>query len=121
MHIQPNTHLPKTPKIKLYTALLTQTATDPPIATILHNTIGTITWTYEGVGEYNAISTGLFPQNKTFIITAHSEGVNVQFYPARLDENTIQILAYNTGSAGDVWTNLNLEIRVYDKQPITLL
>ena len=37
----------------IYTALLTQSGTAAPVATVLENTIGNITWVYEGVGQYS--------------------------------------------------------------------
>lgn len=46
---------------KVYTALLTQSGTSAPTATVLENTLGvTLTWSYSGVGEYLATSTGFF-------------------------------------------------------------
>ena len=37
---------------KTYIALLNQTGTNPPTATILKNTIGTLTYQYTGPGQY---------------------------------------------------------------------
>ena len=59
---------------KVYTALLTQTGTDAPVATVLQNTLGfNIVWRYEaggGVYTFQNDSTGiLFNRNKTFINT----------------------------------------------------
>jgi hypothetical protein len=51
---------------KVYTALLTQTGTSAPTATVLENTIGTITWTYTDYGFYTGTCTGCFTENKTF-------------------------------------------------------
>ena len=39
---------------KVYVALLTQTGTNPPVATVLENTIGNIVWSYDGIGRYTA-------------------------------------------------------------------
>lgn len=40
---------------KVYSAVLTQTSTNAPVATVLQNTLGVdITWAYSGVGEYTA-------------------------------------------------------------------
>jgi hypothetical protein len=66
------------PKYKVYTALLTQTGTDAPVATVLENTIGNITWEYFGTGIYNCKSICNFIGNKT-----HFLGVN-GFTPQRL-------------------------------------
>jgi len=37
---------------KVYTALLTQSGTDAPVAKVLENTLGTVTFIYEGTGLY---------------------------------------------------------------------
>jgi hypothetical protein len=63
---------------KVYTALLTQTGTDAPIATVLQNTIGNIYWTRTSPGQYIGNSNNLFPVGKTAIfITPGQPG-----YPA---------------------------------------
>lgn len=59
---------------KVYTALLTQTGTNAPVATVLENTLGfNIVWYYETVGGYYTFqnnTTGvLFDKNKTWINT----------------------------------------------------
>jgi hypothetical protein len=56
-----------TPSYKVYTALLTQTGTDAPVATVLENTLGEVTYSYAGVGKYSIISSGLFLTNKTVV------------------------------------------------------
>ena len=51
---------------KVYTALLTQTGTSAPVATVLENTLGgEVVWTRDGSGYYIATSSGLFTENKT--------------------------------------------------------
>ena len=51
---------------KEYVALLTQTGTDAPVATVLYNDLGgTVVWTYSSVGEYIATLAGAFTINKT--------------------------------------------------------
>ena len=51
---------------KVYTALLTQTGTSAPVATILQNTLGgTPVWSRSGVGTYEITLAGAFPINKT--------------------------------------------------------
>ena len=42
----------------IYVALLTQTGSDAPVATVLQNSIGTITWTVAGIGSYYAAIPG---------------------------------------------------------------
>ncbi len=56
---------------QVYTALLTQSGTDAPVATILENTLGgTITWTYNDDGLYLGTFSSTFTSNKVFCITA---------------------------------------------------
>jgi len=51
---------------KVYTALLTQSGTSAPVATILQNTLGgTPVWSRSGVGTYAITLAGEFPINKT--------------------------------------------------------
>ena len=51
---------------KIYRALISQSGTNAPIATILENTLGvTPTWGYNDVGSYSICSTNAFPYNKT--------------------------------------------------------
>ena len=55
------------PAYKVYTALLNQSGTDDPVATVLENTFGgTPVWTRAGNGNYYCTLTGAFPQNKVF-------------------------------------------------------
>lgn len=53
------------PSYKVYTALLTQTGTDAPVATILENTLGNIVWTRINPGQYMGTLAGAFTTNKT--------------------------------------------------------
>lgn len=53
--------------IKVYKALLTQSGTNDPVATVLENTLGgEVVWTRESSGKY-ATNVGLFPQNRTLV------------------------------------------------------
>ena len=59
---------PVTPSYKVYTALLTQSGTNAPVATVLENTLGgDVVWTRGAVGYYIATSVGLFTNNKTSV------------------------------------------------------
>ena len=52
---------------KRYVALLTQSGTDAPVATVLENTLGgTVVWTYDSEGTYIATLAGVFTENKTW-------------------------------------------------------
>ncbi len=52
---------------RVYTALLTQTGTDAPVATVLENTIGNIVWTRISAGNYQATLNGAFTLGKTYL------------------------------------------------------
>ncbi|MEI2773359.1 MAG: hypothetical protein V9G98_22400 [Candidatus Competibacter sp.] len=57
-----------------YVALLTQTGTDAPVATVLRNTLGgAVVWTYVGAGNYRATLAGAFPSGKTVLIATGNE------------------------------------------------
>ena len=51
---------------KEYVALLTQTGEDAPVATVLSNTLGSVVWSYEGVGQYHGTSS-LITSAQTFV------------------------------------------------------
>lgn len=110
-----------TPPYKVYTALLTQTGTDAPVATVLENTIGDIWFTYNDVGVYNINSDGLFTDNKTFVNISptvqdagNSISQTVQFVGG--SESTINTLVIQTVGAGQdgIPNNTPIEIRVYN-------
>ena len=51
---------------KVYIALLTQTGTDAPVATVLKNTLGGVpVWSYSNVGVYTGTLASAFTANKT--------------------------------------------------------
>src|SRR5688572_16305439 len=51
---------------KVYVALLTQTGTSAPVATVLENTLGgTVVWARGGTGEYTGTLAGAFTADKT--------------------------------------------------------
>lgn len=75
-----------------YTALLTQTGTNPPVAKVLENTLGEeVVWTYGGVGIYEAnlsLTSQLFSEQK-FYINGLSNGVAQATLIPITDFNTI--------------------------------
>lgn len=51
---------------KVYSAMVTQSATSDPVAVVLENTLGgTVVWTRDSVGNYSATLSGAFTANKT--------------------------------------------------------
>ena len=101
---------------KVYTALLTQTGTSAPTATVLENTLGaTIVWTRSNVGIYVGTLSGVFTANKTYTSnTFGSFSGFAQFSSSSV--NTVNINSTNSsGSLTDGLINGNsIEIRVYN-------
>ena len=99
-----------------YTALLTQTGTSTPVATVLQNNLGQdIVWTYKGVGAYVGTAVGAFvTQSKVAVITSQN-GTNLGFTVAnRHDNDTIYVETYvGTTATNAVLSNSLVEIRVY--------
>lgn len=98
-----------------YTALLTQSGTSDPTATVLaSNQIGSIVWTRAGLGAYTGTLTGAFTSGKTFIIVGqNADGITANCF--RNNNNTVTLKTYltSTGGSTDVFTDLSIEIRVY--------
>lgn len=70
---------------KIYRALLTQTGTNPPEASILENTIGNVTFEYTAVGLYTALLPIEFPLNKATVEIGKGPGPGQDFNnPAHL-------------------------------------
>lgn len=66
------------PVPKAYHALLTQTAANNPVVTVLNNTVGAIVWTRVGAGTFQATLAGAFPPLKTLVLVgagATTDGV----------------------------------------------
>ena len=104
-----------TPPYKIYTALLTQVSTLPPVATVLENTLGgTIVWSYNTAGFYAGTLTGAFTANKTACIISGIYQGSAQ--AIRKDDNTVQVFTNNNIGIGvdDELSQTTLEIRVYN-------
>lgn len=101
-----------------YVALLTQTGTDAPVATVLENTLGgTVVWSYSAVGTYLATLAGAFTENKTWFST--SAEYNTDFVPFyniyRVSDNQVRLLSPEdaNGNLTNGWSRASIEIRVY--------
>jgi len=108
----------------VYTAILTQSGTSAPTATVLENTLGgTVVWSYNDAGQYIATLTGAFTTNKTAVFC--NLGVDIAApYVGRMEAyrnnaNTVEVRVYDNvndvGSddvLGDNGTSI-IEIRVY--------
>lgn len=100
-----------------YVALLTQTDTFPPVATVLENNIGNITWTRTATGHYYGNLTGAFISNKTFVVMGIPSNANNNTIINRssIDTDKIDFWTLDIGglSADDALLETGIEIRVY--------
>jgi hypothetical protein len=102
---------------KVYTALLSQSGTSAPTAIVLENTLGTITFTYTGIGQYQINSAGLFTLDKTLLfIQGSSDGdINSAYILDKLYYNTSSIInCITSGVTNGMLNKTSIEIRVYN-------
>ncbi len=93
---------------KVYTALLTQSGTDAPVATVLENTLGgDIVWAYDDTGLYEGTLNGAFTSNKTFLYIQYKATADFQL--VRLDANRV----YIQGTADNLLVSVSIRIEVY--------
>lgn len=125
MHEQPDIHMPIGPRVKIYTAKLTQTGTAAPIPTILQNTIGNITWTRDNAGLYIGTLSGAFPAGKVKIDIQNVYGGEYAYAadqntpPDSIYINTYQFMnpvagTYQWDPTDEILTNTPITITVYN-------
>jgi hypothetical protein len=98
---------------KVYTALLTQTGTDAPVATVLENTLGgTVVWSYLGIGFYSANLSNAFTEDKTWCIGGAQNPIsaNNDVKIGRSTDNVVELVALE---GDDALVVCCIEIRVY--------
>lgn len=99
---------------KVYTALLTQSGTDAPVATVLENTIGNIVWSRVGLGQYQGLLSSAFVNNKTFVICNHNaKSYFVEINRANNDSIFLKTLGISDYE-DDILGSTSIEIRVYN-------
>jgi hypothetical protein len=102
---------------KKYVAIMNQTSTNAPTATVLENTIGDIVWSYSAVGEYYATLAGAFTVGKTVVFLSNSANAGVTpswTYRQISSADQIYILTMdNTDSNANGIFKGDIEIRVY--------
>lgn len=110
------------PKYKVYVALLTQSGTDAPVATVLENNLsGTIVWSRNSTGSYSGTLATEFTVGKTWIapyspLTGKSNAMqSIEIEPGGVDEIVISTRDDTFSFADDVLdgNGLAIEIRVY--------
>jgi len=105
---------------KVYTALLSQTGTSAPTATVLENTLGgTVVWTRSTIGQYVGTLTGAFTDQKTIIFVNRSNPSATAFDTNMaanvININTVGYTTFSNSAYVDGQTNsASIEIRVYN-------
>jgi hypothetical protein len=86
----------------VYTALLTQTGTGAPVATILKNNTGaTFTWARTGSGTYTITASGnVFTNNKTIVFVNQGGALEGLVTWARTSDTITTIQTFNGGLGG---------------------
>lgn len=101
---------------KVYTALLSQSGTSAPTATVLENTLGgTVTWTYTSTGSYVGTLTSAFTLNKTWTIATGSGSADTTITVSRSSDNTVNVSTLLAGTpTNGIISPASIEIRVYN-------
>jgi len=106
---------------KVYTALLTQSGTNAPVATIFNNTLGgNPVFSYVSVGLYRITLVGKLTANKRFIffgLNRSVDGANGEVYESDLVVENDDIIEFSTldsaGASSNEWIK-RIEIRIYN-------
>jgi len=102
---------------KVYTALISQSGTSAPTATVLENTLGgTVVWSRAAGGTYLGTLAGVFISGKTWamsqIVTSTADEEQQIF---RNSSDNIQLRTAISGTGTDnLLNNTSIEIRVYN-------
>lgn len=99
----------------VYRALMTQTGTSAPVATVLENTIGEIVWTYNAIGNYIGTLSGAFPVGSTFIMsTVNAFDLTSKVSLLNETANYVRLATYDElGPANNLLDLYPVEILVY--------
>lgn len=79
---------------KMYDAIIEQTGTSNPTATVLRNTLGgTVVWTRSGVGVYAGTLAAAFPAGKVIVTYGYDyNGSAFQVFASRNGDNALALL-----------------------------
>ena len=108
---------------KVYTALLTQSGTNAPVATVLENTLGgDVVWSYNDESRFSATSDNLFTLNKTVVFTGSVFNGDIpNSVYIIIDNNNFTTTTLNMetffddgGLTNGLLSNTPIEIRVYN-------
>lgn len=106
---------------KVYTALLTQTGVNAPIASVLQNTLGNIIWSYYSVGQYRATLTGELTLNKRVILvspTNEADGTTAGYVTFSDEDQSddsfiLKCISISGTPINEIAVPRGIEIRVY--------
>ena len=108
---------------KVYTALLNQSGTNAPIATVLENTLsGPLGWTYSSPGTYRATLTGEFSNSNKVVVFinqaggfyAVGSGVSIYTTAYVYDNDQIEVITtLDSNLSNGMLLVTPIEIRVY--------
>ena len=109
---------PPAPSYKVYSALLSQSGTSNPTATVLENTIGNIVWARADIGRYSGTLTGAFTADKTFILTNGGWKSGVYggwlYFETAYNDSVVSLQQDASNlSPQDGFSKQEIEIRVY--------
>jgi hypothetical protein len=99
-----------------YVALLTQTGTSAPTATVLENTLGgTVVYAYDGTGTFSGTLAGVFTAGKSWISATLNSDLSAGYivtaeFP---DEDSFVLIQRNSGGSVIDQAGIYIEIRVY--------
>lgn len=99
----------------VYVALLTQTDTDAPVATVLENTLGgTVVWSYDSTGSYYATLAGAFTADKTLVFM-QPQTSNISLAVKRDTDDAVymETTDLSTTPSDELLNGTPIEIRVY--------
>lgn len=103
---------------KVYVALVTQVGAAAPVATVLQNEIGVVTWSRSAQGFYIATTLALFTSNKTTVDIPNDAFAGQYSHMGSAPANTSQVwvLSRDVAGAGQdgLMDKTTVEIRVYD-------
>jgi hypothetical protein len=102
---------------KRYIATISQTGILDPTVIVLENTIGDIIWSRVGVGQYEGVLIGAFPDaNRTYLMISQVNSSQGVYYITWVNADRIIVEWYDFAYTGGDNTLLNntIEIRVYE-------
>lgn len=102
--------------VKVYRALVTQSSSTAPTATVLENSLGAaVVWARSSTGTYTATLAGAFTSAKTFIMQHGESGTIAAIKNVLAVRTSADVVTVTTGSGG------TLEDSVLSSYPIEIL